>query len=391
LLVVDDNAANREVVTRHARSWGMVPRGTGSPTQALEWIRRGDPLDVAILDMQMPEMDGLTLAAEIRRYRDADALPLVMLTSLGRRSEDRDRQGVFAAFLTKPIKASLLYDAIAAAAGAAAPGGEDAREPEPSAAPGTPAQLRVLLAEDNAVNRQLALRLLEKLGYGADVAVNGLDALEALRRRPYDVILMDVEMPEMDGLEAARCIHREWRARERPRIVAMTANALQGDREICLAAGMDDYVSKPIRVDELAQALRRCAPRAISVPEAPQHASASADAEGILDPKAIEQLRARAGDGAFVVELLETFLHDAPALLETLRGALDETDAQQLRRTAHTLKSNGLLFGATRLAELCEQLEATARTGALAGADELVTRIDEEYTRVAGALRAARI
>jgi PAS domain S-box-containing protein len=376
LLVVDDNAANREVVTRHARSWGMVPRETESPTQALEWIRRGDPLDVAILDMQMPEMDGLTLAGEIRRYRDADALPLVMLTSLGRRPEDRDRHGEFAAFLTKPIKASLLYDAVANALEAKPAGAEDAGEPGPSAVPGTPAQLRVLLAEDNAVNRQVALRLLEKLGYGADVAVNGLEALQALRRRPYDVVLMDVEMPEMDGLEAARCIHREWRGRERPRIVAMTANAMQGDREICLAAGMDDYVGKPIHLDELAEALHRCAPRAV-------------DDEDVLDYEAIEELRARGGDDAFVVQLVETFLRDAPALLETLHGALENGEAQHLHRAAHTLKSSGRVFGATRLAELCQELEATARTGALAGAAELVAGIDEEYARVAAALQAA--
>jgi len=377
LLIVDDNAANREVVTRHARSWGMLTRQTGSPTQALKWIRRGDPLDVAILDMQMPEMDGVTLASEIRRHRGADALPLVMLTSLGRRTEDREAHSEFAASLTKPIKAAVLYEVVAAVVGTKPSDTRDAREPEPDAVPLTQKRLRVLLAEDNAVNRQLALRLLEKLGHGADVAVDGLEALEALRRRPYDVVLMDVEMPEMDGLEAARRIHREWHAHERPRIVAMTANAMQGDREICLAAGMDDYVSKPVRLDELAAALRRCAPR-------------SADDEGVLDHEALEHLRARVGDGEFVAELVDTFLRDAPALLETLRGALENADAQELRRAAHTLKSNGRMFGATRLAELCQDLEATAQTGALVGADELVARIDAEYARVAAALQAAR-
>ena len=377
LLVIDDNAANREVVTRHARSWGMLARETESPTQALEWIRRGDPLDVAILDMQMPEMDGLTLASEIRRHRAADALPLVMLTSLGRRTDDRAAGGEFAAFLTKPIKASLLYDAVAAAVGVKAADVEDAPVPEPAAGSTTPAQLRVLLAEDNALNRQLALRLLEKLGYRADVAVNGLEVLETLRRRPYDVVLMDVEMPEMDGLEAARCIHREWPGHQRPRIIAMTANAMQGDREICLAAGMDDYVAKPIRVDELAAALRRCAPHFVHE-------------EGVLDREAFEQLRARTGNGGFVVELVDTFLRDAPALLETLRDALENAEAQELRRAAHTLKSNGRVFGATRLAELCQELETMAQTGDLVGAAELVARIDGEFTRVAGALQAAR-
>jgi PAS domain S-box-containing protein len=389
LLVVDDNAANREVVTRHADSWGMVPRDSGSPSQALEWIRRGDPLDVAILDMQMPEMDGLSLAREIRRYRDADALPLVMLTSLGRRAGDREARGEFAAILTKPIKASQLYEAVAAVVGAELPGPQHAPEAEPDATAGARAQLRVLLAEDNAVNQQLALRMLETLGYTADVAVNGLEALEALRRRPYDVVLMDVEMPEMDGLEAARCMHREWPGHERPRIVAMTANAMQGDREICLAAGMDDYVSKPIHLDDLAEALSRCTTRAVGVPEAPQPASAAAHEDGVLDAEAFEQLRARAGDRAFVIDLVDTFLRDAPTLLETLRSALADAEAQRLRRAAHTLKSNGRLFGATTLAELCQELEAMAKAGSLAGAAELVARIDEEYARVADALQAA--
>jgi PAS domain S-box-containing protein len=368
LLIVDDNAANREVVMRHARSWGMVPRETGSPTQALEWIRRGDPLDVGVLDMRMPEMDGLALAQEIRHYRDAHALPLVMLTSLGRRTEDRRE---FAAILTKPIKASQLYDAIATVVGAHAPRAGHAGQPEPVATRRRSAQLRVLLAEDNALNQQLALRMLETLGYRADIATNGFEAVEALRRWPYDVVLMDVEMPEMDGLEAARRIHREWPGDERPRIVAMTANAMQGDREICLAAGMDDYVSKPIHLDELAAALARCAPRAV------------------LDPESLEQLRALGGDRAFVVELLDAFLRDAPALLQTLRGALHDTDAQELRRAAHTLKANGQVLGAARLAALCQELEAAARARSLADAPQLVAQIDEEYVRVAEALQAA--
>jgi len=367
----------------------MVPRETGSPTEALEWIRRGDPLDVAILDMQMPEMDGLTLAREIRRYRDTDALPLVMLSSLGRRADDREARGEFAAILTKPIKASQLYEAVAAVVGAETRGAGRAREAEPDAIPRRRAPLRVLLAEDNAVNQQVALRMLGTLGYRADVAMNGVEALEALRRRPYDVVLMDVEMPEMDGLEAARRIHREWPGDERPRIVAMTANAMQGDREICLAAGMDDYVSKPIHADELADALSRCTPRPVGAPEAPQPASPPAHEDGVLDPEALEQLCARAGDRAFVVELVDTFVRDAPALLETLRGALDDVDAQRLRRAAHTLKSNGRVFGAARLAALCQELEALARAESLAGAGELVARIDAEYARVADALQAA--
>ncbi|HEX8855045.1 MAG TPA: response regulator, partial [Thermoleophilaceae bacterium] len=376
LLVVDDNAVNREVVTRQARSWGMVPRETGSPAQALGWIRRGDPLDVVILDMQMPDMDGVMLAREIRRLRDADALPLVLLTSLGRRSDDREQGVWFAACLTKPIKASQLYSAVITAVGA---GQEDAQQPaecEPDRRERAGPQLRVLVAEDNAVNQQLALKLLGRLGYVAEVAANGVEALEALRRQPFDVVLMDVEMPEMDGLEASRRIHQEWPGDERPRIIAMTANAMEGDRETCLAAGMDDYISKPIHLDGLAAALGACAPE-------------SAQPERVLDPDALERLRAGAGDPAFVAELVDMFASDAPALLDTLHHALEEADAEEVRRSAHTLKSNARVFGATRLAEVCQAIENLARAETLQGVDELLGQVDGEYARVEHALLAA--
>jgi len=184
-------------------------------------------------------------------------------------------------------------------------------------------------------------------------------------------------MPEMDGLEAARCIHREWHAPERPRIIAMTANAMQGDREICLAAGMDDYVSKPIHLDELAEALGRCTRRA------------AGEADAVLDPGALEQLAARTGDRAFVAGLVDTFLRDAPALLATCRDAVEDAQPPKLRRAAHTLKSNGRVFGASRLAESCGALEEMAKAGSFAGAVELLARIDGEYARVAAALQTA--
>jgi CheY-like chemotaxis protein/HPt (histidine-containing phosphotransfer) domain-containing protein len=312
-----------------------------------------------------------------------------MLTSLGRQRRDRESGGDFAAFLTKPIKASQLYNALMAAIGAALAGAEEVADPQPSGAVGARAQLRVLLVEDNAVNQQLALRMLDKLGHRAELAVNGLEALEALRGQPYDVVLMDVEMPEMDGLEASRCINREWPADERPRIIAMTANAMQGYRDVCLAAGMDDYLSKPIHVDELAQALDRSAPRAARLGEWPQSGTPLGTESDVLDPEALDQLRDATGDRAFVAEIIATFVREAPALLQTIRGALEHDEAEELRRAAHTLKSNGRTFGATRLAELCQELEAMAGAEPGTGGAELLSQLEMEYPRVETALRAA--
>ena len=254
LLVVDDNATNRRVLSLQAAKWGMATRDTESPNEALRWIEAGEGFDVAILDMHMPEMDGLALARRIRAARRA--LPLVLFSSLGRR-EAGDTEGLFDAYLAKPIRQSHLFDTLVSLF---------AREPAALVAPARAKPqidpemalrhpLRILLAEDNVVNQKLALRLLQQMGYRADLASNGIEAIESVERQTYDVVLMDVQMPEMDGLEASKRITARWSPAERPRIVAMTANAMQGDRDMCLAAGMDDYITKPIRVERLVEAL----------------------------------------------------------------------------------------------------------------------------------------
>jgi len=262
LLVVDDNATNRRILTLQTQAWGMLVRSAATPGEALEWLRRGDPFDLAILDMHMPEMDGLELGREIRKleaaHPDAGRMPLVLFTSLGGRELGRDAPE-FSAILSKPLRQSALFD-ILMSVFAGQP--ERAVRPAPErfaldAGLASRHPLRILLAEDNVVNQKLALRLLSQMGYRADVAANGLEVLQAVKRQPYDVILMDVQMPEMDGLEASRRLCAQLTAELRPRIIAMTANAMQGDREMCLAAGMDDYLSKPIRVEELVKALSR--------------------------------------------------------------------------------------------------------------------------------------
>jgi CheY-like chemotaxis protein/HPt (histidine-containing phosphotransfer) domain-containing protein len=332
--------------------------------------------------MQMPDMDGLSLAREIRLLRDARAVPLLLVTSLGRRTEDREAGVEFAAVLTKPIKASQLLEALMAVFGDGVEpvlaqrtdeplGADDEKRPSP----------RILVAEDNEVNQKLTLLVLEKMGYRADVAVNGLEALEALRRKRYDIVLMDVEMPWMDGLEASRRIHREWTGKDRPRIIAMTANAMQGDRDTCLNAGMDDYLSRPIHADELASALGRAIP--------PRAVQEMRDTD-VLDDSALEHLDVATGDPAFVADLVDTFLREAPVLVAGLKTARQSGDAEEGRRAAHTLKSNARTFGAAGLANLRQELENTAKRQVMSEAAGLVTNIDDEYARVASALATAR-
>jgi len=254
ILVVDDNATNRRILALQSAKWGLKPEDTESPGEALQWIKQGQAFDLAIVDMHMPEMDGMSLARQIRAIHPK--LPLVLFSSLGRREVDADGEGLFKAALAKPLRQSQLFDTLMTLL---APG--DSRRATAAVKPTMDAgmaerhPLRILLAEDNVVNQKLALRLLQQMGYRADLAGNGIEAIECVARQTYDVVLMDVQMPEMDGLEASRRITARWKKDERPRIVAMTANAMQGDRETCLAAGMDDYITKPIRVDQLVEAL----------------------------------------------------------------------------------------------------------------------------------------
>jgi len=258
ILVVDDNETNRRILFMQMKKWGIIVQAVEKPTAALELLRSGKKFDMAILDMHMPDMDGLQLAREIRIIlnKKEDQFPLILFSSVGHGEANVDA-GLFAAYLLKPLKPSLLFSVLQRIFTGAHGNGtimDGARSRiNPNMAREHP--LHILLAEDNIVNQKLALRLLEQMGYRADSVSNGLEAIESVERQKYDLVLMDVQMPEMDGLEATRQIVSRWSIGERPRIVAMTANAMQGDREICIAAGMDDYLTKPIRVDDLVAAI----------------------------------------------------------------------------------------------------------------------------------------
>ena len=410
VLIVDDNATNRTILTRQTEAWGMLPHATGSPVLALEWIRRGDQFDVALIDSQMPDMDGLVLAAAIQqvyaaRVDSSASPPIVMLTSGLPGAIQQAAE--FAAVLIKPVKASQLYELLVSLLSERSP-----VVSQPSAVTGFrfdtemahKLPLRILVAEDNVINQQVALSFLERLGYRADVVANGLEVLLSLCRQPYDVVLMDVQMPEMDGLEATRHIRRlppeDLATDVQPRIIAMTANALREDRGICLAAGMDDYISKPIQVSDLVAALEKCRPgrtraqsKQTGEPKLPTEGKPVKDVlPEVLDTRALEQLRltlGRQADG-MLPALIEQFYQDADRLLSQARQALEQGRAEDLRIASHSLKSTSATFGAMALSAMARELESLARQGRLEGVTGLLARAEAEFASAKIALEAVR-
>ena len=258
VLILDDNLTNCRILEALVVKWGLQPQVCHSGAEALQLLEKGTPLDLGIIDMHMPGMDGATFAHEARRLRSVAELPFVLLSSIGRLGAGPEA-GLFQAALVKPAKPSHLFDTLVAVVQRQRGGHVAAGAGDVLKDPATVRRSeRLLLAEDNVVNQKVALAILHKLGFRADVAANGLEVLAAVERQPYDVILMDVHMPEMDGLEAARRLGQLYPdPARRPWIVALTANAMQGDREMCLAAGMDDYISKPIKPEDLLTVIKR--------------------------------------------------------------------------------------------------------------------------------------
>jgi signal transduction histidine kinase/DNA-binding response OmpR family regulator/HPt (histidine-containing phosphotransfer) domain-containing protein len=417
LLIVDDNATNRQILTLQAQSWGMLTRAAESGFEALDWLRQGEAFDMAILDMQMPKMDGLTLGAEIRKLPSYQKLPLIMLTSIGKPETSNYAPVDFAAFLSKPIKQSHLYNILLHILGKqpiqVKPSRSSTTQINPHLAEELP--LRILLAEDNVVNQKVALHILKRMGYQADVANNGLEALAALHHQYYDVVLMDMQMPEMDGLAATRRICSEWLPTERPRIIAMTANAMQGDKEECLKAGMDDYVSKPIRVDALVEALSKCQPKVGSrgaggaggagelgrrgskgefnaSPITNQPLTQQPESSTGVDAKVLKSFRQMVGENAdeVLAEMIDCYLEDAPQLVSAIATAVAQGNAPQLRQAAHTLKSSSATLGAITLSHFCKELEVTARNGDTESGLNKLPQLQAEYEKVKTALQIER-
>ncbi|OLP16706.1 hypothetical protein BST81_19910 [Leptolyngbya sp. 'hensonii'] len=389
LLIVDDNGTNLNILKLQVESWGMVVETADSGKAALQVLDRSPRFDLAILDMQMPEMDGINLALAIAQHPVHRQLPVIMLTSL---AQSRSQvPGIhLAAYLNKPVKQSQLCEILSQVLtqqgdrASAVPAVPALIDPEVSAR----CPLRILLAEDNIVNQKVALHLLQRMGYRADMAANGLEVLQMLRLQPYDVILMDVQMPEMDGLEAARQIQLMWTGAgqepppdwSKPQIIAMTANAMQGDREQCLQAGMDSYISKPVQAKELAQVLCQCHLQSARL--------ALPDPEPAVDrPALMEFVEQLAGSEpevqqAFLAELVKTFVEVGDELVQLMHRAIATLDPKSLQRAAHSLKSSSASLKAHGLSVLCQTLEDGVAQGKLEGIEAQVAELEAEYDRV---------
>ena len=390
VLVVDDNATNRRILEAMLAHWMMLPTLAEGGREALGYMgaarNAGKPYPLVLIDAQMPDMDGFALAERIKQDPSLAGATIMMLTSAGQRGDAaRCRELGIAVYLIKPIRQSELLEAIFIALGRPSPQGERPTVLTRHSLREARRKLRVLVAEDNAVDQQLAVRLLEKEGHTVAVAGNGREALEALEKAApcgFDVVLMDVQMPEMDGFEAAAAIRQQEKAtgKHLP-IVAMTAHALKGDRERCLAAGMDDYVAKPIQARELWAVVEGAALPAVekreSVPAEPRPME-------ILDR--VTALARVDGDAKLLGELAGLFLADCARLLSAVEEAVARGDAKALEHAAHALKSSVGNFAAHAAFQAASRLEMLGRQGDLAEAQEAYAALQQEIARLRPAM-----
>jgi len=393
LLVIEDNATNRRIITHRGEQWGMTVEAVASSQDALARLAQGDLFDAVIVDWQMPDKDGLALTEEIRKQPSGHYVPLLAL-SLPRPGGEHVQPlpTSMCVFIHKPVHPAQLLEALCRAMSVQIQ--REKRTPSaPTLDPGLARRLplRLLLADDNPINQKVGLSVLQKLGYRSDLAGNGLEVLKALEQKAYDILFLDVQMPEMDGLEAARQICQRWPEERRPRIIAMTGNALVGDREKCLQAGMDDYISKPIRVGELQSALERWGrTKTRKSDTAFMQRLRSGPADNLLDQLVILELRNMPpSEGVSMLrELVDLFLESAPQRIAQISQSIN--DGPMLAFHAHALKSMGLNLGAKRIVELSQKLEDLGRARNVHDAPALLKELENAFTQTKDQLLALR-
>jgi two-component system, sensor histidine kinase and response regulator len=414
VLVVDDNSTNRQILHDMLSAWGLSPQTVSNGTDALEVLTVASsaetPYRLVILDMMMPGMNGLQLAQAIRSRPNLDNVDLIMLTSLDAKGElESSREKGISLHLVKPVRQSQLLNAVASVLGISGHWDEYPTTPTDDLRVPLPERLSVLLVEDHKVNQTVGKGMLEHLGCSVEVADNGRIAVDKYSRTRYDLILMDCQMPEMDGYEATRAIRilEEGRgdpARHVP-IIALTAHAMEGDREKSLDAGMDDHLSKPFTLAQLRSVLAahvtgKDGPPAKTDPKNDQAGSRedAGSAEGQatgspaagFDKAALERIRQLDSEGAsdLVRTVVTHYLTESPKMIESLREAVKASDAPLVQNLAHGLKSTSANVGALSLAAFCKLMETAGRQNRTDQGHELLASIESEYTQVRAALEA---
>jgi two-component system sensor histidine kinase/response regulator len=411
ILVVDSSPSGARIVCDHVAVWAMRYQAVASATGAIAALKsalaEGDPYAVALIDLQSSEMDGLALGCAIKADPQLARIRLLGMYPLGGRPDEAQaRAAGINSLLAKPIRQSQLFNSLnvlLAGARATVPASAQGRSPATHeiasrVPPEMGSHLKLLLVEDDEVNQQVAFRMIQRLGFHASVVANGRQALEELTRTSYDLILMDWQMPEMDGLSATREIRRREGSARHTTIVGLTANALSSDREECLKSGMDDYLTKPVSPEDLAAMLEKWIPVASAAPPDVARNQFTTLMEPtirngeVLDARVLAGLREyqRPGEPDFLTHLIGIFLDDLSLRLASIRNAQTRGDLETLRSAAHALKGASGELGARRLHALCAQLEVTARSGILAATEPLVREVEDEAVRVRWAMEVLR-
>jgi PAS domain S-box-containing protein len=389
ILITDDNETNRRILQEMAANWGMKPTLASGATEALAAMRKaadlGEPFAVVLIDTMMPDVDGFTLVEKIKDHRELTSATLLMLSSADRNGDAaKCRTLGVSSYLTKPVRQSTLFDAIVSAVATSVWNQHAAPVEIPKTNTETSRPLKLLLAEDNAVNQRLAARILEKRGHKVTVANNGVEAVEAIKRGKFDLVLMDVQMPEMDGLEATAAIRElELTTKEHIPIVALTAHAMKGDRERCLDAGMDFYVSKPIQPQELIEVIDSLTQNYEDEPSQ----ETLEEIEVFDSHAALDRVE---GDQELLLELIQLFFEQSPGLMIEIEDAVANKDAKRLQNAAHSLKGSSGNFAATAAYEASLRLEMMGRANDLNGVEEAFEVLEREVLRLTTALAAYR-
>lgn len=399
ILIVDDNETNLHIMNIQCKNWGMIPRSTKDPQEALKWIVNDDPFDIAVLDMLMPDIDGLTLAGKFRNYRDEKSLPIIIFTSSDSLVNDHQGKEInINAILRKPIRQTQLQNLLFQTLKVneiETPKKEEKNREEKMEKPKVEKftlpevkedvnsinghiedrSLKILVAEDNMINRKLIHKILSQIGYDSDHAVHGLEAIDKLKQVSYDIIFMDVQMPEMDGIEASKHIVKNWEVNERPVIIAMTANVMQGDKDKCINAGMDDYLSKPVIIEDVEKILAKWID---TINQRKLNKKKNIKKGFNIDSDILNVLKDFNIENKFTT-INELYLNLAPELIKNIKSSFNENNLIEMKKYSSHLKKISINLGAERLADICMKIESLNGNTTRSELTTLINRIDSVY------------